>query len=189
MRMETGTSQDPSTKKQIAQSNSSMEIIDYSFNVNDIQDTYFWNDRVSKEATEIYSKKSTRNNRSFQEVFDTTEYGHYAEMALIELFGHHDRFVQYQDLFLKDGVTPKEVKVCKPTEKDILHKLEECKKIKIFERWRNMPDILDIFTCKSEGKYPVTIRADDEYTFQGTWKWNQDKKDWDMYVQSPQSMI
>ena len=171
------------------QSSLFMEIIDYSFNVNDIQDTYFWNDRVLKEAKEIYSKKSTRNGRSLQEVFGTTEYGHYAEMALIELFGHHDRLVEYQDVLLKDGVTPKEVKVCKPTKKDILQKLEECKKIKIFERWRNMPDILDIFTCKSEGKYPVTIRADDEYTFQGTWKWNQDKKDWDMYVQSPQSMI
>ena len=166
-----------------------MEIIDYSFNVNDIQETHFWYTRVLNEAKKIYSKKSTRNGRSFQEVFNTTEYGHYAEMALIELFGHHDRFVEYQDVFLKDGVTPKEVKVCKPTKKDILQKLDECKKIKILERWRNMPDLLDIFTCKSEGNWPVTIRADDEYTFQGTWKWNQDKKDWDMYVQSPQSMI
>ena len=53
-----------------------MEIIDYSFNVNDIQETHFWYTRVLNEAKKIYSKKSTRNGRSFQEVFNTTEYGH-----------------------------------------------------------------------------------------------------------------
>lgn len=69
-----------------------------------------WAQRARAEAALIYNKPSTRNNRSLQEIYETTKYGHAAEQFLIEQCGYTDDPRPYKDVFNTKG-QPTEVKV------------------------------------------------------------------------------
>lgn len=119
--------------------------------------------RAKEEATQIFNKPSTRRNRSFNEIFSTSLYGHVAEQYLIEKENFTDDPRPYKDVINKNGEHV-EVKV---TEGDyyVPYVLKRANNAHA-ETFRNYPDILYIFIAKT---------FSDEYHLHGIYQWD-DKK-------------
>ena len=96
------------------------------FNVRDLDATVL-KERAEAEATEIYSKDSTRKGRTLEEITLATMYGHAAEVWLLQN-GFKDDTRKYKDLFEPDG-TPIEVKVTQ-TDRYIPDVLNRCREAK-----------------------------------------------------------
>ena len=66
-----------------------------NFNASQL-DKDFYLTRAKSEANEIFSNESTRRGRSFQNILETTLYGHAAEVYLIQECGFKDDERKYQ---------------------------------------------------------------------------------------------
>lgn len=121
-----------------------------------------WAQRARAEAVLIHQKDSTGRGRSFEQVYETTKYGHAAEMYLIENFGFTDDKRPYRDIISPSG-SPVEVKV---TEKEeyVYHVLKRANEA-AHEKWRKVkyPENLLIF---------ISPRNDTIYTLYGYYKFN-----------------
>ena len=69
-----------------------------NFNASQL-DKDFYLTRAKSEANEIFSNESTRRGRSFQNILETTLYGHAAEVYLIQECGFKDDERKYKDVF------------------------------------------------------------------------------------------
>jgi len=123
----------------------------------------FYLSRGRREATEISSKDSTRRDRTFENVLETTLYGHAAEVYLIQECGYTDDDRKYKDVIDPEGNSV-EIKV---TEGDyyVPHVLERAEKAKL-ETWRGYPDILYVF---------IGNKKTAEYSLHGKYYWDGQK--------------
>lgn len=119
-----------------------------------------WAQRARAEAVLIHKKDSTGRGRSFEEVYETTKYGHAAEMYLIENFGFTDDPEMYRDVRSPSGAQV-EVKVTSKKEY-VRYVLRDANKAARLS-WRNYPSKLLIFISPFE---------DTIYTFHGYYKFN-----------------
>lgn len=126
-------------------------------------DNDFYLDRAKAEANEIFSKDSTRRGRSFQNILETTLYGHAAEAYLIQECGYQDDTRKYKDVIDTEGASV-EIKV---TEGDyyVPYVLERAEKAKS-QVWREYPDILYVF---------IGNKKSADYKLNGVYKWNSKK--------------
>ena len=124
-------------------------------------DKDFYITRAKAEANEIFSNENTRRGRSFQNILETTLYGHAAEVYLIQECGFKDDDRKYKDLFDTDGSSV-EIKV---TEGDyyVPYVLERAEKAKM-QTWRGSPDILYVF---------IGNKKSADYKLNGIYKWNK----------------
>ena len=142
------------------------------FNAADL-DPNVYLQRANKEAEEIYSKPSTRKNRTKAQILETVLYGHAAEVYLMQYHAFKDDERKYKDVFDKDGNSI-EVKV---TEGDyfvsyVLDRAIEAKQ----KKWMKFSDILYIF---------LGDKTTADYSLHGIYKWNGEK----FVLQSPQNMV
>lgn len=116
--------------------------------------------RAHKEANEIFSKPSTRRNRSYYDILETVLYGHAAEVFLIEKHGFKDDHRIYKDVIDPEN-NAIEVKV---TEGDyyVPYVLERAKEAKR-ETWRKYPDLLYVF---------IGDKKTADYDLHGIYEWN-----------------
>ena len=116
--------------------------------------------RAEAEAKLIYSKPSTRRNRSLEDIIETVMYGHAAELYLIDHEGFKDDTREYKDVIDLEG---KDVEV-KVTEGSyyVSHVLDRCNAAAT-ETWRKYPEKLYIFTGDK-------ISCD--YRLHGIYLWN-----------------
>lgn len=131
-----------------------------NFNASQL-DTNFYLTRAKTEANEIFSNENTRRGRSFQNILETTLYGHAAEVYLIQECGFEDDERKYKDLFDINGSSV-EIKV---TEGDyyVPYVLERAEKAKS-QTWRGYPDILYVF---------IGDKKSADYKLNGIYKWNK----------------
>lgn len=116
------------------------------------------------EAELIYNKKSTRGDRSFEDVYETTLYGKAAEQYLIEKHEYKDDSRVYRDVIDTNNV-PTEVKVTQ-TEAYVPFVLERANKA-ARESWREYPEKLVVF---------ISPKNKSVYTFYKTYLWNKKSK-------------
>lgn len=123
-------------------------------------DNNFYLDRAKAEANEIFSNESTRRDRSFRNILETTLYGHAAEVFLIQECGFKDDARKYKDVIDTNGFSV-EIKV---TEGDyyVPYVLERAEKAKL-QVWREYPDILYVF---------IGNKKTADYELNGVYKWN-----------------
>ena len=123
-------------------------------------DNDFYLDRAKAEANEIFLNESTLRGRSFQNILETTLYGHAAEVYLIQECGFKDDGRKYKDVIDTDGSSV-EIKV---TEGDyyVPYVLERAEKAKL-QVWREYPDILYVF---------IGNKKTADYELNGVYKWN-----------------
>ena len=123
-------------------------------------DNDFYLDRAKAEANEIFLNESTRRGRSFQNILETTLYGHAAEVYLIQECGFKDDGRKYKDVIDTNGFSV-EIKV---TEGDyyVPYVLERAEKAKL-QVWREYPDILYVF---------IGNKKTADYELNGIYKWN-----------------
>ena len=142
------------------------------FNASDLSPELFLK-RANKEAEEIYSKPSTRKNRTKAQILETVLYGHAAEVYLIEYHNFKDDERKYKDVFDTEGNSI-EVKVTEGEYyvEHVLDRAVEDKK----QPWRKFSNILYIFIGDK-------ITAD--YSLHGIYKWNNEK----FVLQSPQNVV
>jgi len=138
-------------------------MINNKFNASDLDYTYYI-ERAKKETEEIFSKESTRRNRTFVEILQTTLYGHAPEVYLIEKCGFTDDERKYKDVIHPNG-SHVEVKV---TEGDyyvpyVLKRANAAAK----ELWRDYPKILYVF---------IGDKMTGDYTFHGSYHWDKNIK-------------
>ena len=146
-----------------------------TFNSNDLNKD-FWLSRAYKEAQRIYENKSTRGYnvktglpRTFNEVKETTEFGHAPECWLLEQPDYFDDPNPYKDLFYKNK--PIEIKTVthKKNIESMLQKCVDKRTEKGFdgkENWRNFPDYVLMFI----GNWHTG-----NYVFEKLYKWNGSK--------------
>lgn len=132
------------------------------FNAGDL-DANFYLKRANKEAEEIYSKPSTRKNRTKAQILETVLYGHAAEVYLILNHNFKDDERKYKDIFDKENNSV-EVKV---TEGEyyvpyVLDRAIEAKQ----KKWMKFSDILYIF---------IGNKTTADYHLHGIYKWNGEK--------------
>jgi hypothetical protein len=130
------------------------------FNAADLDHTYYIK-RAREETKEIYSKETSRKNRTFVEIFETTLYGHAPEVYLIEKCGFTDDKRKYKDVIHPDGSSV-EIKV---TEGDyyvpyVLERANEAAK----ESWRNYSETLYVF---------IGDKTTGDYTLHGSYRWEK----------------
>lgn len=119
--------------------------------------------RASKEAEEIFSKESTRRNRTKAQILETVLYGHAAEVYLMQYHNFKDDERRYKDVFDTEGNSI-EVKV---TEGEyyveyVLDRAVDAKK----KPWMKFSDILYIF---------IGNKVTADYSLHGIYKWNGEK--------------
>ena len=132
------------------------------FNAAELNKEFYLN-RAEVEATEIYSKDTTRHGRTFQNILETTLYGHAAEVYLIQECGYTDDDRKYKDVINTKGNSV-EIKV---TEGDyyVPFVLERAEKAKL-QTWRGFPDILYVFLGNKKTA---------DYSLYGKYYWNEAK--------------
>lgn len=135
-----------------------------------------WAERARAEAILIHGKDSTRRNRSLEEIYETTKYGHAAEQYLIEEFGFEDDPRIYKDVINTSG-DPVEVKVTE-NENNVIYVLKRCNEA-AKEKWRKFPKKLMIF---------VSPRSGTTYHLHGYYEYNG-KEFKKTSVQIPQSIV
>ncbi|HCY82036.1 MAG TPA: hypothetical protein DHV22_10760 [Xanthomarina gelatinilytica] len=142
------------------------------FNASDLNPELFLK-RANKEAEEIFSKESTRRNRTKAEILETVLYGHAAEVYLIEYHNFKDDERKYKDVFDTEGNSI-EVKVTEGEYyvKHVLDRAIEDKK----QSWRKFSDILYIF---------IGNKTTADYHLHGIYKWNGEK----FVLQMTESMV
>lgn len=137
-------------------------MISMEFNAKDL-DPQLLLSRARAEATEIFSRDSTRRGRSLENIIETSMYGLSAEVYLLEEHNFTDDTRKFKDLFDIEGNSV-EIKV---TEGDyyvpyVLDRANKAKK----ETWRGYPDILYVF---------IGDRESYNYTLHGIYSWNGHK--------------
>jgi len=132
------------------------------FNATELNREFYLN-RAENEASEIYSKDSTRRNRTFQNILETTLYGHAAEAYLIQECGYSDDDRKYKDLIDIKGRSV-EIKVTEG-EYYVPYVLKRAEKAKL-QTWRGYPDILYVF---------IGNRKTADYELNGVYKWNNER--------------
>jgi hypothetical protein len=127
-------------------------------------DSDFYLARAKAEAAEIFSKTSTRLKRSFNQILETTLYGHAPEVFLIKEMGFTDDTRKYKDVIDAENSFV-EVKV---TEGDyyVPYVLKRANRARQ-DAWREYPDILYIF---------IGDKVTADYSLHGIYYWNKNKK-------------
>ena len=127
-------------------------------------DNDFYLARAKAEANEIFSKTSTRLERSFKKILETTLYGHAPEVFLINEMGFSDDVRKYKDVIDADNRFV-EVKV---TEGDyyVPYVLKRANRARQ-DVWRDHPDILYIF---------IGNKMTADYSLYGVYHWEENKK-------------
>lgn len=117
--------------------------------------------RAREEATEIFSKESTRRDRTLNTITETCLYGHSAELYLISQHGFKDDQRPYKDLYDTSGNSV-EVKVTEGSYyvPYVLKRLNAAKQ----QTWRNFPDIAYIF---------IGDKKTYDYELDGIYHWNE----------------
>ena len=128
------------------------------FNVRDL-DAKALKERAEAEALQIYSKDSTRQGRSLEEITLTTMYGHAAEVWLLQN-GFKDDTRKYKDLIEPSGVSI-EVKVTQ-IEQFVPGVLNRCKEAKL-QTFRDYPDRVYVY---------VNDRQSPIYSLHGIFNWD-----------------
>ena len=129
--------------------------------------------RANKEAEEIYSKETTRKNRTKAQILETVLYGHAAEVYLMQYHNFKDDERKYKDVFDTKGNSI-EVKVTEGEYyvKYVLNRAVEAKK----KPWMKFSDILYIF---------LGDKTTADYSLQGIYMWSGEK----FVLQSPQNVV
>jgi hypothetical protein len=129
------------------------------FNRNDL-DQEFLHARTEDEAKQIFNKESTRQGRTYEQVYQTCLYGQTAECYLIQFQKFKDDPRPYKDVFTPVG-KPAEIKV---TEGDyyVDYVIERCEKY-AKEKWRQYPSIVYVF---------IGNKSSLEYNLYGVYHWN-----------------
>lgn len=153
---------DHSLKKQTEQLNFAIKDNIMEFNVKDL-DQDMLKSRALKEAKRIFQKKSTRKNRTLEEIHITAMYGHAAEIYLLNN-GFTDDDREFKDVISPEG-EPVEVKVTEG-EYYVPYVLKRCNEA-FFEPWRNYPKILYIF---------INDKKTFDYKLYGIYEWNDSSK-------------
>ena len=154
---------DHSLKKQTEQLNFAIKDNIMEFNVKDLDQDIIKN-RALKEAKSIFQKKSTRKNRTLEQIHATTMYGHAAEVYLLNN-GFTDDDREYKDVISPEG-EPVEVKVTEG-EYYIPYVLKRCNEA-ASESWKNYAKILYIFIGNKK-----TL----DYKLNGIYEWNNNSKE------------
>jgi len=129
-----------------------------TFNVKKDIDVMLLKDRAFKEASQIFSKESTRRGRTLEEIREVSLYGQASELWLLKN-GFDDDEREYKDLFLKN--IPIEVKTV-GYPKAVKYELNRCNDRKK-ETWRNFPNIVYMF---------IGNRKTLDYYLEGIYEWN-----------------
>lgn len=116
------------------------------------------------EATLIYGKESTRRNRTFKEIYETTLYGKAAEQYLIEKHNYKDDPRIYKDVIDTNNIAT-EVKVTQ-TEAYVPYVLKRAN-VAAREAWRKYPEKLLVF---------ISSKNESDYTFYKSYMWNKRSK-------------
>lgn len=143
------------------------------FNVKDLDQDMLKN-RALKEAKLIFQKKTTRKNRTLEEIHITAMYGHAAEIYLLNN-GFTDDDREFKDVISPEG-EPVEVKVTK-SEYYVPYVLKRCNEA-ASESWRNYPKILYVF---------IGNRKTLDYKLSGIYKWNDSSKEF--YLHSDENVV
>lgn len=117
-------------------------------------------ERAYVEAEGIFSKDSTRRNRTLEQVRKACLMGHAAELYLIDHCGFRDDTRPYKDVFDTED-EPVEVKVTQK-EKDVPFVLKRCNEAAV-EAFRKYPKILYIF---------IVNGYNGDYRLHGIYHWN-----------------
>lgn len=133
------------------------------FNINDLNQKDL-EKSARDEAELIYSKDSTRRNRTFKEVYETTLYGKAAEQYLIEKHKYKDDPRVYKDVIDTNNVAT-EVKVTQ-TEGYVPYVLKRANEA-ARQSWRNYPEKLLVF---------ISSKNENDYTFYKSYFWNKKSK-------------
>ena len=116
--------------------------------------------RAYAEASEIFSKESTRHDRSIEEIRETVLYGQAAEVYLMQYHNFTDDSRPYKDVFNSDGI-PVEVKVTEG-EYYVPYVIQRCE-VSAIEKWRQYPKIVYVF---------IGNKSSLEYNLHGVYNWN-----------------
>ena len=132
------------------------------FTENDLTvSTEYLNARAMKEAKAIYSKPSTRQGRSLEQIYFVTRFSHVAEHYLIDCQGFTDDTRPFKDVFDTKGVA---VEVKATSYESAVPNIIAKANAYMQEAWRDYPKVLYIFIASK------TKLA--EYTLYGIYKWN-----------------
>lgn len=123
-------------------------------------DLEFLKQRAKEEAALIFSKASTRQGRTFNEVLAATMYGHAAEVYLIQHQNFKDDPTPFKDLIDLNGNNV-EVKVTQCKEY-VLFVLKRCEGY-AREKWKKYPSIVYIF---------INNKTNTVYNLEGIYHWN-----------------
>jgi len=137
-------------------------MINMEFNAADLDQDHYIR-RAKEEASQIYSKDSTRRSRQYVDILQTTLYGHAPEVYLIDKCGFTDDGRPYKDVIDTEG-NPVEVKVTKG-DYYVPYVLDRATKAKL-ETWRGFPDILYVF---------IGNKVTADYSLYGIYKWSENK--------------
>lgn len=132
-----------------------------TFNAYKDLDRDFWLKRAFAEAKKIYSKISTRRNRTLNRIEKDTAFGHAAECWLIQEYNFKDDTREYKDLFDPNG-NPVEVKVVGRIE-NVPYELQNCAN-RMREKWRQHPEIVYMF---------IGNRETGDYHFHSKYVWHE----------------
>lgn len=136
-----------------------------TFNVRSDIDPQALKSRALAEAKEIFSKESTRRDRTLQEITAACMFGHASEIHMIESGGYKDDTRKYKDLYTPTGDKQAEVKtVGYPAAVKL--EIERCNDRKQ-EAWRNFPDYVFMW---------IGNRKTGDYYFEGLYVWNKNEK-------------
>ena len=137
-------------------------MINMEFNAADLDQDHYIR-RAREEASQIYSKDSTRRSRQYVDILQTTLYGHAPEVYLIDKCGFTDDGRPYKDVIDTEG-NPVEVKVTKG-DYYVPYVLDRATKAKL-ETWRGFPDILYVF---------IGDKVTADYSLYGIYEWSENK--------------
>jgi len=129
------------------------------FNRNDL-DQEFLHSRTEAEAKQIFNKESTRQGRTYEQVYETCLYGQAAECYLIQFQEFKDDPRPYKDVFTPTGESV-DVKV---TEGDyyVEYVIQRCEKY-AREKWREYSKIVYVF---------IGNKLSLEYNLYSVYNWN-----------------
>ena len=130
-----------------------------TFNVKKDINIQLLKDRAFKEAASIFSKETTRKNRTLKQIREVQLYGQASEIWLLKN-GFEDDEREYKDV-LRNGV-PIEVKTVGYLN-GVEGQLKRCKEAKK-QLWREYPDIIYLF---------IGNRKTLDYYLEGIYEWNR----------------
>ena len=129
------------------------------FNIKDLNQKQLV-EKSNKESDAIYSKESTRNGRTIEEIRAANLYGLASEQFLIEKCGFNNDPHKYKDVISPQGHS---VEIKTTSAKGVGRMLNICNSWKADQPWRKLPEWLMIFESEWQSG---------EYKLQGTYKWN-----------------